>query len=127
MPTGTMVVDNGLKQVIVVRNDLNMRKGKMVAQGTHAAVLSVLTGIDSTDSKMVWKWLQTGKTTICVRIDTESDLFDLVRKAKDAGLICELIRDAGLTEFKEPTYTCCAIGPGAAADIDKITGHLKLL
>lgn len=28
-----------LKQIIVMRNDLNMRKGKMIAQGAHASIV----------------------------------------------------------------------------------------
>ena len=50
------------------------------------------------------------------------------RKVKNAGLLCSLIQDAGLTEFDGvPTYTCCAIGPNWDEDVNKITGHLKLL
>jgi PTH2 family peptidyl-tRNA hydrolase len=55
-------------------------------------------------------------------------LVELYTKAKQAGLICSLIVDAGLTEFGGvPTKTCCAIGPAWAEDVDKITGELKLL
>lgn len=31
-----------VKQVIVMRKDLNMRKGKMIAQGAHASVDALL-------------------------------------------------------------------------------------
>ena len=31
-----------IKQVIVMRRDLNMRKGKMVAQGAHASMAVLL-------------------------------------------------------------------------------------
>jgi len=36
-------------------------------------------------------------------------------------------QDVGHTEFKQPTYTCCAIGPAKADAIDEITGKLVLL
>lgn len=50
------------------------------------------------------------------------------QQAKDAGLIVSLIIDAGLTEFGGvPTNTCIAIGPSWEDDVNKITGHLKLL
>jgi PTH2 family peptidyl-tRNA hydrolase len=35
-------MDRHVKQVIVMRKDLNMRKGKMVAQGAHASMAAVL-------------------------------------------------------------------------------------
>ena len=124
------------KQVIVVRKDLNMRKGKMVAQGSHASMKAVLDQMVSKDGKMILdlkdKALQSGIdgkfTKICVSVDSESELFEIVNKAQLAGLTCALITDAGLTEFGGvPTRTCCAIGPNWAEDVDKITGHLKLL
>lgn len=122
-----MVVNNKLKQVIVMRNDLNMRKGKMVAQGAHASVLAYKSADNSNIRGYAKTWFNEGMTKITVRVDSEGELLDVVAKAKSAGLTVELVRDAGLTEFKEPTLTCCAIGPGTAEDIDKITGHLKLL
>ena len=35
-------MQNAPKQVIVMRKDLNMRKGKMVAQGAHASMKVIL-------------------------------------------------------------------------------------
>lgn len=58
---------------------------------------------------------------------SEEELLDIYNKAIEAVLPCSLIKDAGLTEFKEPTYTAVAIGPSRPNDVDKITGHLKLL
>lgn len=121
-----MDISNEVKQVIVMRNDLNMRKGKMIAQGAHAAVAAVVSELEIADS-YVWKWLAGGMKKITVRVDSEEELLAIVKQAREAGLLCEPIRDAGLTEFKEPTLTCCAVGPGPTDAIDKITGHLKLL
>lgn len=131
-----------VKQVIVVRKDLNMRKGKMVAQGAHAS-LNVLmesyrmeeikimskdqTMLFCTVSKHFAEWLATGQTKICVSIDSKEALLDLYVRAKDAGLPCSLVLDAGRTEFKEATHTAVAIGPGDSDEIDKITGELPLL
>jgi PTH2 family peptidyl-tRNA hydrolase len=41
-------------------------------------------------------------------------------------LITDKITDAGLTEIPPGTITCLGIGPAKEADIDRITGHLKL-
>lgn len=113
------------KQVIVMRTDLNMRKGKMIAQGAHAAVMATFNAGQLDDR--VLRWLMYGMKKITVQVGSEAELMEIADKALAAGLHCELVRDAGLTEFKEPTYTCCAIGPNKSEDIDKITGELKLL
>jgi PTH2 family peptidyl-tRNA hydrolase len=110
-----------LKQVIVIRNDLNMRKGKMVAQGCHASLHSFY------GSKVSMEWLKSGQKKIVVSVNSEEELHAVFKDAKAAGLSCHLVQDAGLTEFKEPTYTAVGIGPAEDSEIDKVTGHLKLL
>ena len=113
------------KQVIVLRKDLKMRKGKMVAQGCHASMKATLENMDHPDVKA---WLDGRFAKIVVSVDTEDELFAIHRAAKDAGLVCSLIQDAGFTEFGGvPTYTAVAVGPSLAEKIDVITGELKLL
>ena len=127
-----------MKQVLVIRNDLGMRKGKMVAQGAHASLGAVLPYLRDYEGPVaeyfewlthtVANWLAGDFKKICVRVDSEQELLDIHRTAKDAGLIECLITDSGLTEFNEvPTITCCAVGPDTDENIDKITGSLKLL
>lgn len=130
------------KQVIVMRNDLNMRKGKMIAQGAHASIAfltkRMVINHDHHPTEMfrsstaLWEveleWLTNSFTKVCVYVNSDEELFDIVRQAKEAGLEVHLIQDAGKTEFKDvPTYTCCAIGPDYSDKIDKVTGHLPLL
>ena len=123
------------KQVIVLRKDLNMRKGKMVAQGAHASCNVI---IDMENKIQLWdthskeepyrKWKNEQFTKICVSVNSEQELLDLYNKAKDSGMLCSLIQDAGHTEFNGvPTYTSCAIGPDDSDVIDAITKHLPLL
>jgi peptidyl-tRNA hydrolase, PTH2 family len=126
-----------LKQVIVIRTDLGMRKGKMVAQGAHASVNAILPYFsfetpfnrESAPRFMAVKeWLVADHTKVCLQTPCLEDLEALELAAREAGLITCLITDAGKTEFKGvPTITCCAIGPGPEEEIDKITGELKLL
>ena len=60
--------------------------------------------------------------------DADRSLRSPLTAAQESKLPCSLITDAGLTEFNGvPTNTCIAIGPWDPAEIDKITGHLKLL
>lgn len=135
------------KQVIVMRKDLNMRKGKMVAQGAHASMKALLHTMEQefhegfgdkgelftlslTDrcESYIGKWLDGAFTKICLSVDSEAELDAIVKQARDEGMLCSVIIDSGATEFNGvPTKTCCAIGPWDSEQIDKITGHLKLL
>lgn len=124
-----MDINRDIKQVIVMRNDLNMRKGKMIAQGAHASIQCTLSSIfeDSGPSELLVHWLTEGMTKISVRVDSQQELLDIYQQALNANLEVHLITDAGLTEFVIPTKTCLAIGPNRTEDINKVTGHLKLL
>ena len=124
------------KQVIVMRKDLGMRKGKMIAQGAHAAMAVLLEGARARETELVLElspaahqWLVTGRfTKICVGVDSEAALDEVVACAKAANVPCALIVDAGKTEFHGvETKTCCAVGPAWADEVDAITGALALL
>jgi PTH2 family peptidyl-tRNA hydrolase len=123
------------KQVIVMRKDLGMRKGKMIAQGAHASLRVLLERgaadgdrylIEMTAAMKAW---MTGRfTKVCVSVDSEAALDEVVARAKAAGVPCALIVDAGQTEFHGvPTKTCCAVGPAWVDEVDAITGSLPLL
>jgi len=115
-----------MKQVIVVRKDLNMRKGKMIAQGCHASVTVVLSR--HLDRIIRHTWMTEGQTKICVGVNSELELCMAYERAIASGIPCSLITDAGHTEFKGvPTRTAVAIGPWHDEEIDKITGKLSLL
>ena len=131
------------KQVIVVRKDLNMRKGKLVAQASHASMGVILKLIS--EGSLVWKdrwqmdhymhgspivhWLENSFTKVCVYVNSEKELLDIYNKCKEDNLVpCYLIKDNGKTEFKNiPTNTCCAIGPARVEDVNTYTKDLKLL
>src|SRR5258708_28449000 len=115
-----------LKQVIVMRRDLKMRRGKEIAQGAHACVLSVIWKGEQAD--LVDEWIRKGMTKICVRVDTEEEFQTIIERGLAEGLRVHSVMDAGKTEFHGiPTMTCCVIGPDEEEKIDKVTGHLKLL
>lgn len=129
-----------VKQVIVLRKDLNMRKGKMVAQGAHASLLALINKtkltedfkhlvFDLIEDKAFVEWFINGRfTKVVVGCNSEKELLEINNKAMQAGLPRALIQDSGKTEFKgRLTFTAVAIGPGDSEEIDKITGHLELL
>ena len=125
---------NTTKQVIVMRRDLKMRRGKEIAQGSHAT-MAFLTQKLNTNSPLTLitltsiqrNWLTSSFRKVCVRVNSEEELCDIVAKAKTAGIEVHLVIDDGLTEFKGiSTPTCAAIGPDYDERIDQITGHLEL-
>ncbi len=142
-----------VKQIIVIRKDLKMRKGKSCAQAAHASMAVIL---DKMDVKQITvashittihnnprfveysmiisknsdlnKWLNKSFTKIVVSCNSEEELLSLYQEAKNSNLPSALIIDEGRTEFNNiPTYTCIAIGPASSDKLDPITGHLKLL
>lgn len=127
-----------VKQVIVVRKDLNMRKGKMVAQGAHAAMGFICEQlikrlhnkepllINLTDDEI--SWMFSGRTKIVLGVKSEQELQELISKAKEKNITTIPIVDAGRTEFNNvPTLTSAAFGPNEVELIDSITGHLDLI
>lgn len=126
-----------VKQVIVMRTDLNMRKGKMIAQGNHATMKFLIDNNVSENpselrvelSPAEAQWLFNGKfTKITLKAESEEELQQLIFQAELAGIEVHPIIDSGKTEFNGvATLTCAAFGPDDVEVIDKITGHLKPL
>lgn len=136
-----------VKQIIVMRKDLKMRRGKEIAQGCHACMkvfmdlckkeqLQQLSDNEYIKSQYIFeymkndswdKWLNGIFTKICVTVNSEQELVDVYNKAVAAGLSAAMVEDNGLTEFNGvKTKTCCAIGPAEAEVLAPITGHLHL-
>ena len=116
--------DIALKQIIVIRKDLKMRRGKEIAQGAHASLMAVLNKLDHPN---VRQWLNEKFTKVTVRVDSEDALLAVYEQAKATGLICALIQDSGLTEFNgTPTFTTVAVGPDTDENLRPVTGHLLL-
>lgn len=128
-----------VKQVIVIRKDLNMRRGKEIAQGSHASMAwmaEMLRDANLRDkfepscvllSSEQKEWLRGAFTKICVQVNSEEELRQVHENAQRSGLISHLIIDNGATEFNGvKTPTCCAIGPHQSEKFEGITTHLKL-
>ncbi len=115
-----------MKQAIVVRSDLKMGKGKLAAQVAHASLASAE---EAMSRKGAWfdDWKGGGQAKIVLKVRSEEELRELLRKAKSAKLPTALVQDRGLTQLEPGTVTCLGIGPGPEDQIDRITGKLKLL
>jgi PTH2 family peptidyl-tRNA hydrolase len=124
-----------IKQVIVMRHDLKMRRGKQIAQGAHASMAFLTRRLQNSPSISMsdfspnaQAWISGSFAKVCVRCNSEEELMVIHDKAIELGLEVHLITDSGRTEFHgQPTRTCLAIGPDEASKIDQVSGHLELL
>jgi PTH2 family peptidyl-tRNA hydrolase len=125
-----------VKQVIVMRKDLNMSKGKMVAQGCHASIAFLTNKMkyNLSNPEALWwvnlsqaekEWVYGTFFKVCVGVDSEKELLDIAYNAIAMGISVKYIEETA--GFDKPTVTCLAIGPDYSSVIDPITKHLKLL
>jgi PTH2 family peptidyl-tRNA hydrolase len=127
---------NRIKQVILIRKDLKMRRGKEIAQGSHASMEFLLHQVRNnlpdrhmdlsiTLMEKEKAWILLGMAKVCLRVNSEEELLKHHEKARAGGLKSYLIQDSGRTEFHgRPTFTACAIGPDDEQKIDAVTGDL---
>jgi len=112
-----------MKQVILVRNDLKMPRGKLSVMVAHASVDAA----NSTTKAKFDEWRRKGMKKIVLKVEDLKALLKYENLANKSNIKTSLITDAGKTVFTEPTITCLAIGPDSEEKIDKITGKLKIL
>jgi len=113
------------KQIIIVRNDLKMGKGKIASQVSHASLSSYLLASKKTPA-IASDWLEFGQKKVVLKIDSKKELLELFTEIKNK-FPCSLIKDAGLTQLSEPDITTLGIGPIKETEIDKFTKKYKLL
>ncbi|MFX1259503.1 MAG: peptidyl-tRNA hydrolase Pth2 [Promethearchaeota archaeon] len=115
-----------IKQVILIRKDLNMSTGKISAQACHASVSA--SDLVRVKNKKVWKqWKNLGQKKVVLRVNSMEEMKSIYMKVLKNKIPCFLVNDAGLTQLPPGTTTALGIGPALSTDIDKITGELKLL
>ena len=114
-----------IKQVIAVRTDLGMGKGKIAAQVGHACVLGAENVRKSKPDWFDEWWL--GQEKVVVRVSNLKELEEIKKHATDLNLPWSEVSDAGHTQIAPGTTTCISLGPAPEEIIDKVTGDLKLL
>jgi PTH2 family peptidyl-tRNA hydrolase len=112
-----------MKQVIVLRTDLQMSTGKLVVQACHASVAALL----RSKTENAEHWNVEGQTKIALAVNSLTELESLKNRCEALGILHVLISDAGRTELAPGTITALAIGPADDALIDKVTGFTPLL
>jgi len=127
-----------IKQVLLYRRDLKMRKGKIASQVAHAAmkvffdrgrVMYAYAAHGHTQlqheqddeepgecvlviplTEEMRKWVQGLFTKIVLTVDSEEDLLRARDLAESAGIPTAQVTDAGLTEFKATCSVCDGSG-----------------
>ena len=125
------------KQILLIRRDLKMRRGKEAAQCSHAAMgflhsqMKLLPfggneyNMSLTDEQQ--DWFSNGTKKVCCPVNSEEEMLAIIEQAKNAGLTTYVVTDEGLTEFGGVhTLTAAAIGPHNEEKFVGITDHLKL-
>ena len=115
-----------IKQVIILRKDLGMGNGKMVAQGAHASLMSFLHA-EKLYPGIAKEWLAKGETKIVLKTNGSEEFEDIKIRLKKSGIPFAVVRDAGQTQVPPGSETAIGVGPYYTDEIDLITSKLKLL
>lgn len=100
---------------LIIRNDLNMRRGKMAAQSSHALMKAILNCFDSVHggnalhlNESHMKQLIHWKNSPKVQARLVSDLSELSKEAEKHSGESLFVEDLGRTEFHGQKTTTCA-------------------
>ncbi len=112
-----------MKQVMVVRTDLKMGKGKIAAQCCHGSIGSY----KKSSKEKIRKWEDEAYAKVVCKVKTADELFALKKLADEKNITNYLVIDAGRTQIPTSSVTVLALGPDEDKIIDEVTGDLKLL
>ncbi|MEM0201461.1 MAG: peptidyl-tRNA hydrolase Pth2 [Candidatus Micrarchaeaceae archaeon] len=115
-----------IKQIILIRTDIEMGKGKLAAQVAHASLMSYFS-CEKLDKKISQEWLNTGEKKIVLKVEDDKVLKKLFEAFKYKGIPCALVSDAGHTQLPPGTITALGVGPWKDKEIDQFTSGFKLL
>ncbi|MGQ0639040.1 MAG: peptidyl-tRNA hydrolase Pth2 [Nitrososphaerota archaeon] len=115
-----------IKQVVVVRKDLDMGTGKIAAQVGHACVLGA-EHVRKSHPDWYNEWESSGQEKVVVKVSSLKQLEEVKKHAISLDLPWSEVTDAGHTQIAPGTVTCISIGPAPEVTVDKVTKDLKLL
>ena len=111
------------KQVILIRTDLKMGKGKLCGQAAHASVYS----LGLSPGEIVHKWFNEGMRKIILKVNSEEEIVKYKSIFDSYGLKSVIVKDRGLTQIESGTITALGIEICENEKIDPIIKDLKLL
>lgn len=125
-----------VKQLIIIRKDLQMKRGKLAAQAAHASLAAVLKvaeidndviSLDCNAHPALNAWLKGSFAKVALAVHSEGELEDCYRMAQENGFPCAYIVDSGVTAFNGiKTPTCLGVGPVESERLNAVFGDLKL-
>ncbi|KAM4075501.1 hypothetical protein ACJW30_10G172000 [Castanea mollissima] len=118
--------DQELKMVLVVRQDLKMKSGKIASQCAHAAT-GMYAELMQSHRSLLRQWEQCGQPKIVVTCRNQQEMNKLMEAAENIGLPTFVVADAGRTQVLSGSKTVLAVGPGPKESVDSVTGKLPLL
>jgi peptidyl-tRNA hydrolase, PTH2 family len=113
-----------VKQVIIVRKDVGMGKGKISAQVAHASV-GAYRKAKKLDAKKVAEWEREGGRKIVLK-GTLEEIMEFKQWADGEDVVSYLVQDAGHTQVEPGTVTALGLGPESDEKL-RPTEKLKLL
>lgn len=112
---------NLTKLVIVMRADLGLSKGMLVAAGARASLKSYKdVAHSSRSSEDLSGWFKSGSPQICLRVDSLPEMQMIRDKAVRRLLLCHSVNT------EEGELICITIGPARNVIIDEVTRNLRL-
>lgn len=114
-----------MKQVILVRTDLKMRKGKLAGQVAHASIGAARLVSDN----QVETWIDKhDQRKIILKVSSLEELKDYKEKCIKAGLDCVYeVANKGDNQIPLDEITCLGVGPTEDEILNEIFKDLKLL
>ncbi len=112
-----------LKQVILIRKDLELSKGKLAAQACHAS-LKAYRKSKKQNPRKTSDWIDQGGKKIILWVENKEEMKEIEREIPKK-IPKASIKDAGYTELEPGTWTTLGIGPWEEEKLDKYTGNLK--
>lgn len=113
-----------LQVSIIVRDDLKMSKGKMMAQCVH----SIMMLYEKADKMKIEKWQNMyGEKVVILRANKQKIKQLQKEGIQEYGIESFWVVDAGRTEVQEGTETVCIFEPTKSKYIQQLTRGLKLM